>query len=103
MTLLKTLEKKVITYKCNLIGRIKMLKRSLLLYVNIAGVAVYLYTIYYAFSAAGLLAAILSACLPVLANIYWMYSITMDTGNWMNTFQQQAFGQAKDQVMIKLN
>ena len=64
----------------------KMLKRSLLLYVNIAGVAVYLYTIYYAFSAAGLLAAILSACLPVLANIYWMYSITMDTGNWMNIY-----------------
>ena len=51
-----------------------------------AVIYLYLYTIYYGFSAAGLLAAMLSAALPGGAQIYWMYSITMDTGNWMNYY-----------------
>ena len=76
----------VVAFPYHFIKKYRMLKRSLLLYVNIAGLAVYLYTIYYAFSASGLLAAFLSACLPVLANIYWMYFITMETGNWLNIY-----------------
>ena len=63
-----------------------MLKRALLLYVNIAGLLVYLYTIYYAFTFSGLIAAFLSACLPVVANLYWMYQISKDTGDLFNNF-----------------
>ena len=62
------------------------LQKILLLLVNVVGLAVYLYTIYYAFDAMGVFAAILSAGLPVLANIYWMYHITMDTGDLMNNY-----------------
>lgn len=58
----------------------------LLLFVQFGGLAVYLYTIYYAFDAVGVFAAILSAGLPLLANVYWMYHITMDTGDIMNDY-----------------
>ena len=60
--------------------------RILMIFVNFAGLAVYLYTLYYAFNSVGLLAAILSAGLPGLANLYWMYVITMDTGDVFNDY-----------------
>ena len=63
-----------------------MVTRILMLFVNFAGLAVYLYTLYYAFNSVGLLAAIISAALPVLANFYWMYFITMDTGDVFNGY-----------------
>ena len=63
-----------------------MLKRIVMLYVNIAGLLIYLYTIYYAFTYSGLIAAILSACLPVVANLYWMYEISTDTGDFFNNY-----------------
>ena len=63
-----------------------MLKRIIMLYINIAGLLVYLYTIYYAFTISGLIAAILSACLPVVANLYWMYQISTDTGDLFNNY-----------------
>ena len=60
--------------------------RILYLLLQIPAAALYLYTIYYAFSDTGLVAALLSACLPVISNVYWMYTITMDTGDWMNNY-----------------
>ena len=63
-----------------------MLKRIVMLYVNIAGLLVYLYTIYYAFTISGVIAGILSACLPVVANLYWMYQISIDTGDFINNY-----------------
>ena len=63
-----------------------LFKGLLLLFLNISGGLIYLYTIYFAFNSVGLLAALLSAALPVAANIYWMYSITMDTGDVYNNY-----------------
>ena len=63
-----------------------MITRILLLFINFGGFGVYLYTIYYAFNASGLFAAIASAGAPVIANFYWMYFITMDTGDLMNNY-----------------
>jgi len=60
--------------------------RILALALQLSSAALYLYTIYYAYSAVGLLAALLSAALPVIANVYWMYSITMETGDLMNNY-----------------
>ena len=63
-----------------------MLKRIVMLYVSVAGLLVYLYTIYYAFKVSGIIAAVLSAALPVLSNIYWMYEISTDSGNFFNNY-----------------
>ena len=63
-----------------------MIARILYLLLQISSAGLYLYTIYYAFSVTGLIAAVLSACLPVISNVYWMYAITMDTGDWMNNY-----------------
>ena len=63
-----------------------MLIRIVMLYWQIAGLLVYLYTIYYAFTVNGLVAAFLSACLPVVANLYWMYQISTDTGDLFNNY-----------------
>ena len=48
--------------------------------------AIYFYTIYIAYVSAGIIAAIISAAIPVFANVYWMYEITMDTGDLMNNY-----------------
>ncbi len=60
--------------------------RILYLALQISSAGLYLYTIYYAFSVNGLIAALLSAVFPVISNVYWMYAITMDTGDWMNNY-----------------
>ena len=48
--------------------------------------AIYFYTIYIAYVSSGIIAAIISAAMPVFANVYWMYEITMDTGDLMNNY-----------------
>ena len=63
-----------------------MLTRILFLILNFSSLALYLYTIYYAYNSIGLIAAFFSASLPVVANVYWMYAITMDTGDLMNDY-----------------
>jgi len=63
-----------------------MLKRIVMLYFSVAGLLVQLYTIYYAFKVSGIIAAVLSAVLPVLSNIYWMYEISTDSGNIFNNY-----------------
>lgn len=60
----------------------------LLLIVNFIGLGIYVYSIYYAFSVAGIVVAIVTAAIPGLAQIYWIYEITMDTGNLMNEYNQ---------------
>ena len=60
--------------------------RILALALQLSSAALYIYTVYYAYSTVGLLAALLSAALPVISNVYWMYAITMDTGDWMNNY-----------------
>ena len=60
--------------------------RILYLLLQISSAWLYLYTIYYAFSVTGLIAALLSAAFPVISNVYWMYAITIDTGDWMNNY-----------------
>ena len=59
----------------------------LLLIVNFIGLGIYVYSIYYAFSVAGIVVAIVTAAIPGLAQIYWIYEITMDTGNLMNEYK----------------
>ena len=60
----------------------------LLLLINFIGLGIYVYSIYYAFSVAGIVVAIVTAAIPGLAQIYWIYEITMDTGNLMNEYNQ---------------
>ena len=69
-----------------MINTLQYITRILLLLVNFAGLAVYFYTIYYAFSNVGLFAAFFSAGLPGISSVYWMNSITMETGDLTNNY-----------------
>jgi len=50
------------------------------------GICLHVITIVISFKFAGLFAAIISACLPVLAQIYWVYKIWSVTGVFLNWF-----------------
>jgi hypothetical protein len=50
------------------------------------GIIIHVVTIIIAFKASGLFAAIISAGLPVLAQIYWLYKIWSVSGIFFNIF-----------------
>lgn len=50
------------------------------------GMIIHVITIIIAFKASGLFAAIVSACFPVLAQIYWVYKIWSISGVFFNLF-----------------
>ena len=60
--------------------------RFLLLLLQLAGAAIYFYTIYFAFITKGLFISIVTAGFPGLANLYWMYYITINTGDIFNDY-----------------
>jgi hypothetical protein len=50
------------------------------------GIFIHVITVIIAYKAAGLFAAIMSACFPVLAQIYWVYKIWSTSGVFLNLF-----------------
>jgi len=50
------------------------------------GMVIHVITIIIAFKASGLLSAIISACVPVLAQIYWLYKIWSFSGVFFNWY-----------------
>ena len=63
-----------------------MIERILYQVLNFSSLALYIYTIYFAYNYDGFIAAFFSACFPVISNVYWMYAITMHTGDLMNNY-----------------
>lgn len=56
--------------------------------IQIASVALYLYTIFLAYQLSGLFVAVLTACLPPLSNFYWIYDRWDVTGSFFNFYTQ---------------
>lgn len=56
--------------------------------LQIGGAALYFYTLYLAYTISGLIAAFISAMLPGLANIYWIYDRWSVTGDFLNFYTQ---------------
>ena len=56
--------------------------------LQVGGAALYFYTLYLAYTLSGMIAAIISAMLPGLANIYWMYDRWSVTGDFLNFYTQ---------------
>jgi hypothetical protein len=63
----------------------KLLYGLQLLY-GLPGLGLYAYTIYLAYVLEGIVAAILSACFPVVSNVYWIYRGYDGTGYFWNDY-----------------
>lgn len=54
--------------------------------LQIGGIFLYGYTLYLAYTLSGLMAAMVSAALPGLSNLYWIYDRWSVTGEFFNFY-----------------
>lgn len=57
----------------------------------ISGIAIHLYTTYFAFKFSGILAAFLSFIMPGISQIYWVIRMWSHTGNLSNYYSYNVF------------
>lgn len=60
--------------------------RYLLIIFQFGGALLYVYTSWLAFTLSGLLATIISAVLPGIANLYWIFQMWSVTGDLFNFY-----------------
>jgi len=58
----------------------------LYLVLGIAGLLIHLWTIIISLAEKGIIAALISLVLPVVAEIYWVFASCKMTGTWFNTY-----------------
>lgn len=60
--------------------------RYLVIVFQFGGALLYFYTLWLAFTLSGLLATIISAVLPGIANLYWIFQMWSVTGDVFNVY-----------------